>query len=147
MWVHIGDKYNPVNMFDFTQGRGREGPLLFLEGFKGYLQGDCFSGNLAISAAAGTILVACMAHARRYFVKAMHNDKKGSSEALAVFQALYEIERTAKDLAISTEDLRLMREQESLPILRKFYDWLQKQYTIAQPKSSFAKALFYCINN
>ena len=28
-----------------------------------------------------------------------------------------------------------------------FHDWLQKQYVTAQPKSSFAKALYYCLNN
>ena len=73
-WIYLGDKDHPVNLFDFTEGRGREGPLTFLKGFKGYLQGDCFSGNLAVCAAVGTI--ACLAHARRYFIKAMLNDSR-----------------------------------------------------------------------
>lgn len=52
IWIHHGDKDHPVNLFDYTEGRGREGPLTFLKGFTGFtgfLQGDCFSGNLAIS--------------------------------------------------------------------------------------------------
>jgi transposase len=147
VWIYLGDKDHPVNLFDYTSGRGREGPMKFLKGFIGCLQGDCFSGNLAICAAAGTILVACLAHARRYFIKALLNDKKGCNEALAIFQSLYEIERTAKELELSTDDLTLMRQEEAVPILHTFHAWLQKQYACAQPKSSFAKALFYCINN
>jgi hypothetical protein len=146
-WGYLGDNEHPVNVFDYTHGRGRDGPLTFLEGFKGILQGDCFSGNLAICAAMGTILVACLAHARRYFIKAMLNDKDGCNRALSMFQALYEIERTAKELELSTDEIRLMREEEAVPLLDNFYDWLQKQYALAQPKSSFGKALFYCLNN
>lgn len=147
IWIHLGDNDHPVNLFDYTEGRGREGPLTFLKGFTGFLQGDCFSGNLAISAAAGTTLVACIAHARRYFVKSMHNDKNGSNEALAMFQALYEIERTAKELELSTNEIQSMRKEEAVPILETLYTWMQKQYTLAQPRSSFAKALYYCIHN
>jgi len=146
-WAYLGDKDHPVNLFDYTHGRGRDGPLTFLEGFKGILQGDCFSGNLAICAAIGTVLVACVAHARRYFIKAMLNDKDGCNQALSMFQALYEIERMAKELELSTDEIRMMREEEAVPLLEKFHTWLQQQYVIAQPKSSFGKALFYCLNN
>ncbi|MDP3510579.1 MAG: transposase, partial [Candidatus Melainabacteria bacterium] len=34
-----------------------------------------------------------------------------------------------------------------VPILETLYTWMQKQYTLAQPRSSFAKALYYCIHN
>lgn len=146
-WAYLGDEEHPVNLFDYTCGRGRDGPLAFLKNFKGLLQGDCFSGNLAICAAIGTTLVACLAHARRYFIKAMLNYKDGCNQALLMFQALYEIERTAKELGLSTEDIKLMRKQEAVPLLDTLHGWLQKQYTIAQPKSAFAKALFYCLNN
>lgn len=95
----------------------------------------------------GTILVACLAHARRYFIKALLNEKHGCNQALLIFQALYEIERTAKELDVSSDELKLMREQESVPLLEKFHKWLQEQYTFAQPKSSYGKALFYCLNN
>ncbi len=146
-WGYLGDNEHPVNVFDFTQGRGRDGPLTFLAGFKGILQGDCFSGNLAICAAMGTVLVACLAHARRYFIKAMLNDKEGCNQALSIFQALYEIERSAKELELSTDEICMMREEEAVPLLDNFHEWLQKQYALAQPKSSFGKALFYCLNN
>jgi transposase len=146
-WAYLGDKEHPVNLFDYTHGRGRDGPLTFLDGFKGIVQGDCFSGNLAICAAIGTVLVACLAHARRYFIKAMLNDKEGCNQALSMFQSLYEIERTAKELELSTDEIRMMREEEAVPLLEKFHGWLQQQYAITPPKSSYGKALFYCLNN
>ena len=146
-WAFLGDAEHPVNLLHYTTGRGRDGPLEFLRGWKGLLQGDCFSGNIAICAAAGTILVACLAHARRYFIKALLNDKHGCNQALLMFQSLYEIERSAKELELPCDELKLMRQQESIPILEMFHKWLQEQYTFAQPKSSFGKALFYCLNN
>ncbi len=62
-----------------------------------------------------------------------------------MFQALLEVERTAKELDLPTEEIRLMREQESVPVLEDLHRWLQSQYASAQPKSSFGKALFYCL--
>ncbi len=64
-----------------------------------------------------------------------------------MFQSLYEIERTASELNVKSDDLKLMREQEAVPMLDSFHAWLQAQYALAQPKSSFGKALFYCLNN
>jgi transposase len=146
-WMHMGDEKHAVNLFDYTHGRGRDGPLTFLRGFTGLLQGDCFSGNLAIAAAMGTTLVACVAHARRYFIKAMLNNKEGCNQALLMFQSLYEIERTAKELELDVSAIKLMREQEAVPLLHNLHSWIQKQYALADPKSSFGKALFYCLNN
>lgn len=146
-WAFLGDEEHPVNLFRYTTGRGRDGPLEFLKGWKGLLQGDCFSGNIAICAAAGTILVACIAHARRYFIKALLNNKQGCNQALLMFQSLYEIERTAKELKLPSDQLQLMREQEAAPRLETFKEWLQKQYATAQPKSTYGRALFYCLNN
>ena len=147
LWINLGDEEHPFNLYDYTTGRGRDGPLTFLKGYKGYLQGDCFSGNIAVCAEAGTVLVACLAHARRYFIKAMLNDKVGCNQALLMFQSLYEIERTAKQLELKAPALKTMREQESVPILEKLHSWLLEQYKMALPQSSFGKALFYCLNN
>jgi len=34
LWVYIGDEDNPYNVFDFTPGRGRDGPITFLKDYK-----------------------------------------------------------------------------------------------------------------
>lgn len=147
MWVYIGDKEHPFVLFHYTHGRGREGPKYFLKGYRRYLEGDCFSGNLAICAENGAVFVACNVHGRRYFKKAVLNYKVKSEEALRIYQRLFEIEKTAKELNLSSEDIKLMREQEAKPILDEFKTWLDKEQTMALPKSSFGKAVNYCINN
>jgi transposase len=147
MWVYLGDKDHPFIVFNYTPGRSRAGPKNFLRGFKMYLQGDCFSGNEAICAENGAILVACNAHARRYFKKALLNYRSKSEEALRIFQQLFDIEHDARDLELKPADVKLMREQESKPILDAFKKWLDKEHTMALPKSSFGKAVSYCLNN
>src|SRR6266436_2793986 len=44
MWVYLGDESNPYNVFDFTQSRGRDGPMTFLKGFKQTLLADAYGG-------------------------------------------------------------------------------------------------------
>lgn len=148
MWIYFGSKNQPISILDATSGRGRDGPLKFLKDFKGRLQGDCFSGNYAICAAKDTILVACMAHARRYFVKAKLNNKAGANEALDMFYDLYEVEKTAKEQGLSYNEFKLLREKDSKPILDKLYQWIiEQQSKTKDPKSAFGKALFYFKNN
>ncbi len=147
IWVYIGDKRHPYIIFHFTKGRARAGPKVFLKGFNKYLQGDCFSGNEAICAENGAILVACNAHARRYFTKALLNYKAKSEEALRFFQQLFKIESDAKELGLNADDVRLMREQETKPLLDDFKKWLDAEHLAALPKSAFGKAVSYCLNN
>ena len=124
-WVYRGDETRPFNLFDFTEGRGRAGPLYFLKGFSGYLQGGCFSGNLAISASTGATFVACRAHDRRYYIKAEGNYPQ-AREMLAMYADLFEIEGTIRDLKLSPEDTKQMRLEEAMPVLEKMKLWLDE---------------------
>ena len=47
MWVYRSIT-DPINLFDFTVRRHRDGPELFLEGFSGSLMADCYSGYEAV---------------------------------------------------------------------------------------------------
>lgn len=147
IWVYIGDKSNPFNLFDYTQGRGRAGPVEFLAGFCGYLQGDCFSGNEAACAENDAIFCACSAHGRRYFSKALANNKAAAEYALSVYQRLYKVESDAREFGLNAADLKRMRHEESLPILTEFKQWLDQQSLSALPKSALGKAVFYSLNN
>lgn len=146
-WIYRGDDLHPFNLFDYTEGRARAGPKTFLAGWRGYLQGDCFSGNQALCTETGAVHVACGAHARRYFFKAQSNNKAGSNEALRIFQELFKIESDARELGLSAEDIKLMREQESKPVLAEMKTWLDQQSLVALPQSAFGKAVQYCLRN
>jgi transposase len=147
VWIYRGDDSNPVNLFDYTSGRARAGPIAFLAGFDGFLLGDCFSGNQALCAETGCTHVACHAHARRYWIKAELNYKKASAAILKMYSQLFDIERDAKELGVKGKDLKLMREQEAKPILEAMKIWLDQNALIALPKSTFGKAIQYCLNN
>lgn len=147
IWIYRGDDDHPFNVFHYTEGRARAGPMTFLKAYDGFLQGDCFSGNLALCAETGATFVACLVHARRYFIKAEPNNKAACQEILQMFFDIFKIERDARELELSADDVKLMREQESKPILDKMKTWLNTQALIALPKSSFGKAVNYCLNN
>jgi len=147
IWIYRGDESQPFNVFAFTQGRGRDGPISFLRGFSGYLLGDCFSGNQAVCTESGCTHIACNVHARRYFVKALPNNKRGAEEALAMYHALFEIERTAKELNLTSAQRYQMRQEEAVPLLTRMKDWLDKERLTALPNSAYGKAVTYCLNN
>jgi transposase len=146
-WIFMGDAEHPVNLFHHTEGRGRAGPLKFIPGFKGYLQGDCFSGNRALCAETGATFVACRAHDRRYYKKALANNKQLANEMLDMYTELFEVEQTARDLQLKNQDVALMRQQDSVPILTKMKSWLDKHRVSALPSSSLGKAITYSLNN
>lgn len=146
-WIFMGDAEHPVNLFHYTQGRSRAGPKQFIPGFKGFLQGDCFSGNRALCAETGATFVACRAHDRRGYKKARPNNKQRCDEMLDMYAELFEIERTARELNLSNEDIVRMRQEEAKPILLKMKAWLDAQVMTALPASSFGKAVGYSLNN
>ncbi len=95
-WVY----YDPINKmvcFDYQKGRGREGPLTFLKGYRGTLQTDGYSGYDIFENKKGITMLSCMAHARRYFEQAKNNDKVRAEHVLTEMQKLYEVERIARE--------------------------------------------------
>ena len=67
-WVY----YSPIQrmvMFDYQEGRGREGPRKLLSDFKGYLQTDGYKVYDWFGKQKDITLMSCMAHARRMVEK------------------------------------------------------------------------------
>jgi len=143
-WVY----YSPLEktvLFDYNDGRSREGPSRLLKDFKGYLQTDgynvydMFSKNKAIT------MLNCMAHARRGFEKALEYDKPRAEYAMGMFQKLYAIEQKARDQSYTPEQRHKLRLDESLPILNELGKWMAETYKTVLPKSALGKAIAYCI--
>ena len=143
LWVYLGDRSHPYTVYDATASRKRDGPLTFLQGFKGYLQADAFSGYDGVYAR-GVTEVACWAHARRKFVEAQGSDAALAAEALARVRALYEIETRAKGL--SATERWALRQAESAPLVQSFGAWLERLRTQALPKSPLGQAVGYALN-
>ena len=64
-----------------------------------------------------------MAHARRYFEKALDNDKSRASYVLEQIQKLYTIERKIKERSITKETIKRYREICAKPILEALHGY------------------------
>jgi transposase len=146
-WAYVGDHEHPYICYDFTTSHSREGPQKFLQGFRGYLQGDAYSGYIEIALASnGKIKHAgCWAHARRYYHRAREKaPTQAVHEALAYIQRLYEVEDEAAEL--SSADRLHLRRDKSAGILNEFHQWLQQQAAVVLPQSPLGEAINYTLN-
>ncbi|HYC78815.1 MAG TPA: IS66 family transposase, partial [Planctomycetota bacterium] len=144
VWAYLGGEGDAV--FDYTPARSGAGPRAVLAGFREYAQCDAAGQHDGLfGEASGRREVGCMAHARRYFVKAAPTDGPIAAVALAFFRRLYAIEREAKD---ATPDARrALRRRRSAPLLRKFFAWAREKAKSALPKSPLGKAFGYLLRN
>jgi transposase len=157
LWIYFGDCLHPYNVFDFTMSRKRDGPSQFLEGFRGYLRADAFSGYDGIYAGGDVVEVDCNAHARRKFIDAQKTDPARAAAALAYYRQLYAIERAIKaEIAKLPPDaseparaaIRLrVRQERAVPVLESFKTWLDAQKPDVLPKSPMGAAIGYVQNN
>jgi transposase len=43
-WVYVGDDANPYTVFDLSVGRSGDAPAAFLQGYKGFVHADGYTG-------------------------------------------------------------------------------------------------------
>jgi transposase len=142
--------YSPLDRlvyFDFRSGRSRAGPEEFLRDYRGYLQTDGYRGYASVLQRSEVVGVGCMAHARRYFVRAREQERADSDWLLERVQRLYGIERVARESGLSHEERGKMRQRESAPILEEIHQWLKAQANELLPRSLFGKAVKYMLSN
>lgn len=143
-WVY----YSPLEktvLFDYRDGRSREGPKKLLKGFKGYLQTDGYSVYDIFANRKDITLLNCMAHARRGFEKALDYDKQNAEYAMGMFQKIYAVERKAKEQDLTPGQRHELRLDEALPLLNELGKWIAETYKTVLPKSPTGKAMGYCI--
>lgn len=149
MWLYRSGREGPhIVLYDYQMTRGGKHPEKFLEEFEGYLNVDGYPGYNNIP---DTILVGCWAHARRKFHEAIkakppnkENKITASDEGLIFCDNLFKIEKTIKDASI--EERHRIRNEQSLPLINKFKEWLNRHALTVLPKSMLGKAITYCIN-
>ena len=126
-WVYQDSKSQLV-FFDYQEGRGREGPVEILSNFKGYLQSDGFTVYEHFDKRKDVTLMHCMAHARRKFSDALNNDEGRAGYALQEIQKLYAIERSCKEQELNADQIKELRQEQSVPILTALGEWMKLQY-------------------
>jgi transposase len=149
MWVFMNEGLSQksiVYRYDPTRKGAVAGE--FLEGFKGYLQSDAYSGYKQICRDE-IVSVGCWAHARRKFVDIMKivNQPGRAAEALAFIEKLYEIERYAKENGLPPDRVKALRLEKSKPILDLYKAWLTSTVGRVPPKNPLCAAIKYSLNN
>jgi transposase len=139
-WVYHAPMARLV-AFNYQQGRGQNAPREFLQGYKGVLQTDGYIVYQHYYANEQVTHLACWAHARRKFEKALKSDSKRAEHAMLEIQKLYAIERKAKEL--SADERKEMRLKLALPIINELGKWLHTQRQQVLPKSPIGMAIAY----
>ena len=144
-WVY----YDPVKRlvcFDYRKTRGREGPKSFLQDFSGDLQSDGYSAYADLGVPGKIKHLACWAHARRKLEHAKDNDPKRSEEALTMIGRLYDIEREARNKELTYDEIKTLRQEQSVVIIDEIALWLNSQKREVLPKSAIGMAINYTLN-
>jgi hypothetical protein len=145
MWV----RYAPLTksaLFEYYKSRSSNGPIDDLATFIGFIQTDGYSGYTHLASLAGITHLSCWTHARRYFEKALKNDKHRAEHVLKLIQLLYAIEalaREAKKTHLERYDLRL---EKALPIINEIGQYIYQERNKVTPKSPIGEAFEYCAN-
>ncbi|HPM22197.1 MAG TPA: IS66 family transposase, partial [Thermotogota bacterium] len=141
LWAYI----NPANdvVFDYTSGHSREGPVRFLGDYGGWVQADAYKGYDAIFAKGHAREAGCWAHTRRKFFDAQSSDPARSAEMLARIGELYAVEHRAKEQNLDRQQIKLLRQKESRPILDAIEKRLEQWAGETLPKSPMGQAIGY----
>lgn len=145
MWVYRKPD-DKLILFDYNKGRSKKVPEEFLENFTGTLQSDGYKAYHNLTTKGTISLLGCMAHARRYFEKALDNDPRRADHILLLIQKLYRIERVLKEREASIAVIKRFRMRYALPILNELELYLIAQKENVLPKSSIGIAIRYTLN-
>lgn len=149
MWVYMtGNTTHTSIVYEYQPTRHGDHAQTFLNGFKGTLQTDGYSGYHAVTGSEGVISAGCFAHARRKFHDVWVVLKKdgAASKALEIIGKLYEVERQMAEQKFTTDRIKTYRQEVSKPILEALHTWLMSIKPKVPPKSSLAKAINYTLN-
>ena len=149
LWIYRSNEEDArYDVFAFTNSRARAGPDEFLQDFEGTICGDCYSGyvNVELVTDGRIAFSACNSHARRYVFNARQQQPELSSEILAMYRMLYDIEERGKRLDPVTR--LFLRRKESVPLMKRIEQLINSPAAMKLlPKSKLGRAIGYLRNN
>jgi len=95
------------------------------------------------------LLANCLCHGRREFVKIFEEFPDECRHVLETLREVYKNEAFAKDRGMSKEDRLVFHQQNSKPIMEKFFDWLNAQLhgKRIEPNSRMGSAINYMLKH
>jgi transposase len=137
-------RHNPYNVFDFTLGRGRDGPATFFKGYKQTLVADAYGGYDGVVVGNDITRAGCWAHARRKFVDAEKTHPRSPPRRWEWIKRLYAVEDHGKGLDVGAT-LGLAAEgigPDPVVVERRLFAWRDQLL----PKHPMAEAVNYTLN-
>lgn len=144
MWVYASAKRaeNQIRCFDYRDSRKGECAKEFLDGFRGVLISDGYSGYNKVPE---VTRAGCWAHVRRKWFEAMPKgatvDSSKAAQGYELCNRLFAAERDMEHL--STEERQRQRMKISEPLLTEYWAWLD---TICKPAGKLKDAVTYSRN-
>jgi len=144
MWVSNAMMELSV-LFEYAPSRSHILPKEFLDQYRGILQTDGYAAYDVAIREKKILHIGCWAHARRYFEKALKNDKVRATTVMLLIQELYKVEQTSKEQNETIEERHQRRLKESLPILNQIGKFISDHRKNVLPSSPIATAFNYCM--
>jgi transposase len=143
MWAYC----NPVDrlvFFEYQRGRGNKHARPVLQNYKGYLHTDGYNVYKHYGSLQGVTHVNCNAHARRKFHEAQFADRKRAEHALMLYGKLYGVESYSKEMQLSFDDRKKLRDEKSVPVFEELKSWVREEIPkLTTLRSPIGKAMAY----
>jgi transposase len=119
----------PIILYKYSETRAGDNAVDFLDGFKGYLMCDGYSGYNKVSEAKRT---ACWAHIRRYLTEAIPKGKENDMlhpavQGVVYVDRLFRLEAAIKQKHKSFDAIKKARLEKEKPVIEGFSSWLDRQ--------------------
>lgn len=146
LWVYVrGGTGPPLVAYDFSIDRSKRRPLDFLDGYRGYVHADAYSGYDELFRKKGIVEVGCWAHARRKFDEAAISRPKEATDILARIARLYhEVETPCADM--QPEERFRFRQEHATPLLAGIFEKIEELRRQTTPAEPLRKAIDYALN-
>ena len=145
LWVYRSVEQRLV-LFEYCPGRGGKWPKEILKNYKGFIQTDGYVSYDQFDRRADITSVCCMAHARRYFEKALKDHKELAGYFITRLQEVYAVETEIREGNKTDEEVLLLRKEKSLPILNEVEKWLKANSTNNPPSTPIETAIAYTLS-
>ena len=149
MWVFASAKHcrHPVRLFHYSATRASSTPEQFLKGFRGYLLTDDYAGYNGLK---DVTRAGCWAHVRRKFVevpavKGARSARSTAQKGVSFCNELFKLEREYEGMSpVERYQARLER---SVPVIDKFWAYVDEHLATVSLKSKLGRALLYADHN
>jgi len=139
-WPYMGDRNHGAAVFDYTPTRERAGPEQFLKAYRGYLQADAYVATTASSPIRTRLGGGCLLGAHAASLPSGAGYRFGAhGRGAGLHRAFIQGEKRARRSGIVGEDLRLLREHASQPVLEKLHSIWRRFAKKCCPRAKPAK--------